>query len=180
MSKNHLMSAGNASVVMLLAGAAAFVGILLWWGAGDGDDVGVPRDTPMIVVQPKASTAPDNPALSAGRPLRATGSQARLSQQFATERRDPEWASANEAVLVAQLQSVPSQTVETGLKVRCASTLCEVRGLFPAGLDSKGREIYWNMVQGPAVQKFMAERGLTMNASTLDMGGQFNIYYSRI
>ena len=70
-------------------------------------------------------------------------------------------------------------TAEQGLNVTCATTVCQARGFTPAGMTADDREIYWRMIQGPAVRKYMAERGLTLTHATIGEGGAFEIYYLR-
>ena len=70
-------------------------------------------------------------------------------------------------------------TAEQGLIVTCTTTVCRARGFTPAGMTAADREIYWRMVQGPAVRKYMAERGITLTHATIGEGGAFQIYYLR-
>jgi hypothetical protein len=166
--------------VLMLIGFFAGLLFIGWLLLASGDDREVGGDRAVVVVPPPgaARAGPSmprsiTPTAPAADPLPA------FAQRFASEARQADWAAPSEALLNDQLGSVPMQSEASGLKIRCNATLCAVRGFAPAGLDAKGREIYWTMVQGPAVRKFMAERALNLTASKLSESGAFEIYYAR-
>jgi DNA-binding CsgD family transcriptional regulator len=67
----------------------------------------------------------------------STGTLQALREQFDAEARDPVWAPRMEAALAAAYRTIDG--LAPGLRIRCASTLCEV-----AGQSSTGRAVALN------------------------------------
>jgi DNA-binding CsgD family transcriptional regulator len=86
-----------------------------------------------------------------------------LRKQFEAEARDPTWAPKTEAALVAAYRSVDG--LAPGLRIRCASTLCEAVGQSTAGSTSRLNRTMQDL-QGQRLISRLSPAGLTSAAQS--------------
>lgn len=151
-----------------------------WWGWSSGGPA--PRSSSANTTAAATPGFFDSGAfLNIGAPTTADEPRATATAaaQFHDEARDPAWAEASAGLLNRQLGDIPALKDEGGLQIACATTLCEAKGWAPVDLDAANREIYWDMVQGPAMREFMAERGLPIETAEFDATGRLTLYFRR-
>lgn len=92
-----------------------------------------------------------------------------LRKQLEAETRDPVWAPKTEAALEAAYRSVDG--LAAGLRIRCASTLCEVTGQSTAGSITRLNRTM-QALQGQRLISTLSQAGL--NSATQGFGGSRN------
>lgn len=92
-----------------------------------------------------------------------------LRKQLEAEARDPMWAPKTEAALVAAYGSIDG--LAPGLRIRCASTLCEVAGQSTAGSMSRLNRTM-QALQGQRLISTLSQAGLSSAAQ--GFGGSRN------
>ena len=84
-----------------------------------------------------------------------------LNDRFLKEERDDAWASKTEAALDTRIAPIPNIGP---IKVKCASTLCQVAGWIGPG-DSSQIDTAMQVLQGPAFRNDAAKLGLEAQAA---------------
>ena len=168
--------------LMPIAAAAGLLAAGLWWRSRDGTPPSEHRGIVVVTAAtPRGPPTPVRlvPVTAAQAVAAAPTATAGLERRIAAEPRDPAWADASMALLTRQLADVPALSVAGGLRVVCATTLCEATGWAPAGMDAANRALYWEMVQGPALRAFTAARGLPVEAAELRPDGRMMLVFRR-
>ena len=105
-----------------------------------------------------------------------------LYKRIRSEGRDSQWAGRSEATVKEALNKVPYIDGERGVRVSCASTLCEVRGSVAADASPENANVALQALQGQAFGKSLAAGDLEVTTASFGGRGKaanFTIYMKR-
>lgn len=180
------LPAGYWAVAAVLAGCA-IVAMVVMFGNSDG---GEPADTLVQLVETPAAparvsatrdTAPIVPNADDGTVIAVSAQPNDLHAEMLHETRDAAWADRSETAIREGMRGLGFLSQSGPLDVRCAATICEVRGIVSApSIDA--RKLRWQEIEQFTQGEALAPAGLLSAAAvfgTRDDAYAFVLHFRR-